>query len=231
MRGWKRWSRIWRCSARRWLLLKVSECDTTEAAMEHIDARGFSHIYNHLAERICQRVMQMLRFTKIRPCDAIMFSFDNQGPRQQSPIRGRLWRICMLTVAAWGLPLCLNDAGGAGGGRAGRCLVGGSAIWSSSLTLTANAARWAPILPNCWIAQRMHQRVVVLASGDPLFYGIGTRLIAHFGIEQVRIIPGISAVQYLCAKTGIDMNDIWLTSSHGRDVDFDALVRQPRWRW
>jgi cobalt-precorrin-7 (C5)-methyltransferase len=76
----------------------------------------------------------------------------------------------------------------------------------------------------------MHQRVVVLASGDPLFYGIGKRLVAEFGIEQVRIIPGISAVQYLCAKTGIDMNDIWLTSSHGRDVDFDALARQkPRW--
>ena len=68
--------------------------------------------------------------------------------------------------------------------------------------------------------------LVVLASGDPLFYGIGTRLIAHFGIERVRIIPGISAVQYLCAKAGIDMNDIWLTSSHGRDVCFDELARQ-----
>ncbi|MEA7520211.1 SAM-dependent methyltransferase, partial [Salmonella enterica subsp. enterica serovar Virginia] len=44
-----------------------------------------------------------------------------------------------------------------------------------------------------------------LLAGDPLFYGIGTRLVAHFGIEQVRIIPGISAVQYLCAQAGIDM--------------------------
>lgn len=61
------------------LLLKVSECDTTEAAMEHIDAAGFSHLYNHLAQRICQRVMLNLRFTKNPPqCDAIMFSFDNQ---------------------------------------------------------------------------------------------------------------------------------------------------------
>ena len=42
----------------------------------------------------------------------------------------------------------------------------------------------------------------------------------------MRIIPGISAVQYLCAKAGIDMNDIWLTSSHGRDVCFDELARQ-----
>ena len=77
-----------------------------------------------------------------------------------------------------------------------------------------------------WIEARQAQNVVVLASGDPLFYGIGTRLIAHFGIERVRIIPGISAVQYLCAKAGIDMNDIWLTSSHGRDVCFDELARQ-----
>lgn len=77
-----------------------------------------------------------------------------------------------------------------------------------------------------WLGERAAQKVVVLASGDPLFYGIGTRLIAHFGIDRVRIIPGISAVQYLCAKAGIDMNDIWLTSSHGRDVCFDELARQ-----
>ena len=77
-----------------------------------------------------------------------------------------------------------------------------------------------------WLGEREAQKVVVLASGDPLFYGIGTRLIAHFGIERVRIIPGISAVQYLCAKAGIDMNDIWLTSSHGREVCFDELARQ-----
>ncbi|HCB1498851.1 precorrin-6Y C5,15-methyltransferase (decarboxylating) [Klebsiella oxytoca] len=79
-----------------------------------------------------------------------------------------------------------------------------------------------------WLEEREAQQVVVLASGDPLFYGIGTRLIAHFGIERVRIIPGISAVQYLCARAGIDMNDIWLTSSHGREVSFDELARHSK---
>ena len=70
------------------LLLKVSECDTTEAAMEHIDAAGFGHLYNHLALRICQRVMQNLRFTKNPPqCDAIMFSFDNQILGANRPFR------------------------------------------------------------------------------------------------------------------------------------------------
>ncbi|QMI05615.1 cobalt-precorrin-5B (C(1))-methyltransferase CbiD [Citrobacter sp. RHB25-C09] len=69
------------------LLKEVSECDTTEAAMEPIAARGFEHIYNHLAERICLRVMQMLRFTQKPPvCDAIMFSFDNQVLGSSRPV-------------------------------------------------------------------------------------------------------------------------------------------------
>lgn len=76
-----------------------------------------------------------------------------------------------------------------------------------------------------WIEARQAKKVVIVASGDPLFYGIGTRMVAHFGIARVRIIPGISAVQYLCAQTGIDMNEMWLTSSHGRSVNVDELAR------
>ena len=76
-----------------------------------------------------------------------------------------------------------------------------------------------------WIGERQGQNVVVLASGDPLFYGIGTRLIAHFGRDNVQVIPGVSAVQYLCAQAGIDMNEMWLTSSHGRNVNVDELAR------
>lgn len=77
-----------------------------------------------------------------------------------------------------------------------------------------------------WLTARQDKPVVVLASGDPLLFGIGKRLVDHFGIKQVRVIPGISAVQYLCARAGVDMNDMWLTSSHGRQVDVDQLVRQ-----
>ncbi|MBK0366296.1 cobalt-precorrin-5B (C(1))-methyltransferase, partial [Salmonella enterica] len=69
------------------LLTLVSNCDTTEAAMEHIEAYGFGHIYNHLARRICLRVMQMLRFTKTPPvCDAILFSFDNHILGSNRPV-------------------------------------------------------------------------------------------------------------------------------------------------
>lgn len=70
------------------LLTLVSDCDTTEAAMEHIEAFGYQRIYNHLAERICLRVQQKLRFTKTPPvCDAIMFAFDNQVLGSNRPVR------------------------------------------------------------------------------------------------------------------------------------------------
>lgn len=75
-----------------------------------------------------------------------------------------------------------------------------------------------------WIHERINQRVVVLASGDPLVYGIGKRLAANFPPEQLRIIPGISSIQYLCAKAAVDMNDLWITSSHGREPDFQAIA-------
>jgi cobalamin biosynthesis protein CbiD len=213
------------------LLLKVSECDTTEAAMEHIDAAGFGHLYNHLALRICQRVMQNLRFTKNPPSATPSCSPLITKSSARIAHSGRLWRICNANRCRHGACLSdLNDPHGAGGRRAGRYPGGRKRHLEQFPDFTGERRALDADIPGLirWIAQRMHQRVVVLASGDPLFYGIGKRLVAEFGIEQVRIIPGISAVQYLCAKTGIDMNDIWLTSSHGRDVDFDALVRSPK---
>lgn len=75
-----------------------------------------------------------------------------------------------------------------------------------------------------WIGERLSQQIVVLASGDPLVYGIGKRLSASFPPEQLRIIPGISSIQYLCAKATVDMNDLWITSSHGREPDFNVIV-------
>lgn len=77
-----------------------------------------------------------------------------------------------------------------------------------------------------WLNNNLDSSVVVLASGDPLVYGIGKRLAAHFSPQQLRILPGISAIQYLCARAAVDMNDLWITSSHGREPDFDAIARQ-----
>ncbi len=72
------------------------------------------------------------------------------------------------------------------------------------------------------------QQVVVLASGDPMLFGIGKRISEHFEPEQRKCVPGISSVQMLFSETGIDMNDLYITSCHGKQPDFDFLFRHKK---
>lgn len=58
--------------------------------------------------------------------------------------------------------------------------------------------------------------VAVLASGDPLFHGIGRSLIQRFGSDRITIHPGLSAVQLACARFGLPWDDLVLLSLHGR---------------
>lgn len=68
------------------------------------------------------------------------------------------------------------------------------------------------------------RRTAVLASGDPLFYGIGRRLIGCLGRQRVRVIPGVTTVQTLCARAGIPWDDLRVFSLHGRDDSDDAWL-------
>ncbi|MCL1979994.1 MAG: precorrin-6y C5,15-methyltransferase (decarboxylating) subunit CbiE, partial [Proteobacteria bacterium] len=61
--------------------------------------------------------------------------------------------------------------------------------------------------------------VAVLASGDPLFYGIGRSLLNRFGPERLTIRPALSALQLACARFRIPWDDLALLSCHGRETD------------
>lgn len=50
--------------------------------------------------------------------------------------------------------------------------------------------------------RHIHQRVVVLASGDPLWHGIGSTTLEVWGTGQVQVVPGVSAVAAVCARQG-----------------------------
>jgi len=65
--------------------------------------------------------------------------------------------------------------------------------------------------------------VVVLASGDPMLFGIGKRICEHFEPEDRQCVPGISSIQMLFSEVGVDMNDLYITSCHGKHPDFDFL--------
>ena len=59
--------------------------------------------------------------------------------------------------------------------------------------------------------------VIVFGSGDPLFFGIGRKLIERFGEDSVEIFPALSSFQYAFAKAKSPWDDAKLISLHGRD--------------
>lgn len=69
--------------------------------------------------------------------------------------------------------------------------------------------------------------VVVLADGDPLFYGIGATLIDRIGPEDIRIYPNVTTLQIAAARVKIPWHDVAAVSLHGRDDYaplFSALI-------
>lgn len=61
--------------------------------------------------------------------------------------------------------------------------------------------------------------VTVLASGDPLFFGIGRRLVDRFGTGGITFFPAVSAMQLACARFKLPWDDLPFLSLHGRTTD------------
>lgn len=66
--------------------------------------------------------------------------------------------------------------------------------------------------------------IVVLASGDPLYYGIGPLLINALGPENVSIYPNVTSVAAAFARIKESWQDVRVISIHGR-LDEEALLQ------
>ncbi len=92
-------------------------------------------------------------------------------------------------------------------------LAGGKRIWRSFRRLAANDLCWGADIGALlsWDCRPSHgDKVIVVAiSGDPLFYGIGTRARGAFWYRTGSHYPRIALYSILpCAQAGIDMNDM-----------------------
>ncbi|GAA1605080.1 precorrin-6y C5,15-methyltransferase (decarboxylating) subunit CbiE [Actinoplanes couchii] len=64
-----------------------------------------------------------------------------------------------------------------------------------------------PALPGLIEAER-GRRVCVLASGDPMFHGIGTTLTRVIGADRLRVLPHPSSVSLAAARLGWDLTGV-----------------------
>jgi precorrin-6Y C5,15-methyltransferase (decarboxylating) len=67
------------------------------------------------------------------------------------------------------------------------------------------------------IIQRRGQLVCVLASGDPMCYGVGITLLRRISLEEMTIIPAPSTFSLACARLGWSLTEVELLSLCGRD--------------
>jgi len=77
-------------------------------------------------------------------------------------------------------------------------------------------------------ARAAGQRAVVLASGDPLWFGIGRLLLQRFGPEALAFEPAPSSMQLAFARIGRPWQDASWISLHGRDSEALAGALQKR---
>ena len=98
-------------------------------------------------------------------------------------------------------------------------LIGGArqlalfpAFSGKTITIGANLA---PVVDCLAKAEGL---AVVLASGDPLFFGIGRYLLRNLPDADLEFVPNVSSVQYAFAKIREPWDDAVFVSAHGRGM-------------
>ena len=77
--------------------------------------------------------------------------------------------------------------------------------------------------------EALEDNVCILASGDPLFFGVGGLVARTLGAEHVEFLPHPSSVQWAFARVGISWEDARVVSLHGRSLE-GLAVRMRQWR-
>jgi precorrin-6B C5,15-methyltransferase / cobalt-precorrin-6B C5,C15-methyltransferase len=79
--------------------------------------------------------------------------------------------------------------------------------WATPLSLTVDE-----------ILSHKDKRVCVLATGDPLWFGIASSLVRRVRIDEMTIIPSPSAFSLACARLGWPLSEVDCLTLHGRPL-------------
>jgi precorrin-6Y C5,15-methyltransferase (decarboxylating) len=119
-----------------------------------------------------------------------------------------------------GAPLPVRD----GRALAAATLVVGARRHLAAAEVPAEARQLAlgPLAPALDVIEKERTdgaaKVVVLASGDPGFFGIVRSLAERFGADALDVRPGAPSVAVAFARIGLPWDDAVVVSAHGRDL-------------
>ncbi|WP_319614043.1 precorrin-6y C5,15-methyltransferase (decarboxylating) subunit CbiE [Acidiphilium acidophilum] len=128
----------------------------------------------------------------------------------------------------WLSILGIGEEGIAGLGAAARALIGQAELVVGGARHIALASSLIAGERMVWprpigdgvaaIAARRGWAVVVLASGDPFFHGVGSLLARHFSREEYRCVPVASCVSLAAARLGWALQEVIVVSCCGHPV-------------
>ncbi len=130
-----------------------------------------------------------------------------------------------MTVEPWLSIVGIGEDGLAGLGEAARARIAEAEVLAGgrrhlALVPPSEALRlpWGTPLEDSVRALDEHRgrKVVVLASGDPSWFGVAKVVLRHFAAEEVVVIPHLSAFQLAAARLGWPLEEVGTVSLHGR---------------
>ncbi len=113
--------------------------------------------------------------------------------------------------------------------EAAEVIVGGARHHVLAANPKAETLSW-PSPFNALIGElkaRKGKRVVVLATGDPLWFSVGAKIGRHFVPSEITFHPQLSAFQLASARMGWSMADLETLTVHGRPVEQMIAFIQP----
>lgn len=141
-----------------------------------------------------------------------------------------------MTAAPWLSVVGIGEEGLAGLAPAARALVDAAEVLVGGdrhLAMVPPDGRerlaWPRPLPALLdaIAARRGRRVCVLATGDPMHFGIGVTLVRRFGHGEMTIVPGVSAFSLAAARLGWPLAEVACLTVHGRPLELILPALQP----
>lgn len=77
------------------------------------------------------------------------------------------------------------------------------------------------------LLSRRGEPITILATGDPMHFGVGTTMARHIPPEEMRVLPSPSAFSLAAARLGWALQDTDCVSMHGRSVSNLAVFLSP----
>ena len=102
--------------------------------------------------------------------------------------------------------------------EAAEVIVGGDRHHSLSPNVQAERLRWPSPFDAMidTISSLKDKRLVILVTGDPLWYSVGARITKAIPAEEIRFHPQLSAFQWAACRMGWSLADCETLTIHGR---------------